>query len=169
MCEQGFQFWNCIFAWEDQNFGNFVAEIIWNFDLFWMNLNKSWPNSQKIAKRENFRGDVLMPVGGEITKISNPGTYLISNLELCSLASWALYIVCVGGPLFSGWSAVLQGNKRGGKKIPIRGEWFSNLSVWCVWHQKQVYRHLILTRFADVSTLIWCSPMCSPICAILYK
>ncbi len=35
-----------------------LAENIWNFDWFWMNLNKIWPNSQKNVKQPKISGKI---------------------------------------------------------------------------------------------------------------
>ena len=60
-----------------------ITEIIWNFDWFWMNLNKIWPNSEKFAKNQKFQAISELAgggEGGEITKISEISK---QNLKPC--------------------------------------------------------------------------------------
>lgn len=75
--EPGFSISKFVF-WPGATEISVILEIFWPklFLKFWLNLNKIRSNSQKIAKNENFRRDVSLSVGGEITEISNPGSYI---------------------------------------------------------------------------------------------
>lgn len=95
---QGFKFRNLVFyrRWAKEpkfwKFQNFSYEIIWNFDWFWMNLNKTWPNSQKNGKNRKFRArcEHFGGGGGEISNRNfKPWPYVSTppwNSEVCAAA-----------------------------------------------------------------------------------